>query len=47
MATKNVDKNAVKTRNWTDDETALLYEILADSINELKLFVIVFSLNCL
>ena len=37
----------VKARNWTVDETALLCEILVDPMNEFKLFVIVFNLNCL
>ena len=27
-------KNAVKTKNWTDDETALFSEIWVDPINE-------------
>ena len=30
-------KNTAKTRNWTDDETALLCEILVDPVNEFKL----------
>ena len=34
MTTKKVDKkNAVKARNWTDDETSLLCEIFVDPVN--------------
>lgn len=34
MVTKRVDeKNAVKVKNWTDNETGLLCEILMDPMN--------------
>ena len=41
---KSREKNAVKTRNWADDDKTLLCEILVDPMNGL---VIVFNLNCL
>ena len=37
MATKKADKkNAVKERSWTDDEVALLCEIMVDSYKRLN-----------
>lgn len=44
---KSREKKAVKKRNWTDDEKTFLCEILVDPMNEFKLFVIIFNLNCL
>ena len=41
---KSREKNAVKTRNWTDDDKTLLCEILVDPMNGLA---IIFNLNCL
>ena len=41
---KSREKNAVKMRNWTDDDKTLLCEILVDPMTGL---VIVFNLNCL
>ena len=33
MSLSKVIKKSTKTRNWTDDETILLCEILADPLN--------------
>ena len=44
---KSREENAVETTDWKDDEKTLLCEILVDPLNEFKLLVIVFNLNCL